>query len=91
VIFVLSFSLLTWFLFFWEQGLLQLMETAVVIQYRKEDEALIKEVLPAAVGAYKAKMRTESIDVQLDKEFLPPGQAKAGTGASWCGLHSSIC
>ena len=58
------------------------METNVVIQYRKEDESLIKAVLQPAIDAYKLKMQKE-IDVKLDKDFLPPSPSKAGTGPSW--------
>lgn len=75
------------------QGLLQLQETDVSVSYRKEDEALVKEVLPKSVQAYKDKMRLE-VNVTLDKEYLPPAPSKAGTGPSWCVLlppFLSVC
>jgi len=54
------------------QGLLQLLETLVLIRCRQNDLALVEEALGAVVDEYKGKTNKE-ITVKVDQEiFLPP-------------------
>jgi len=73
------------------QGLMTLLENAITIQVRKEDLAIARKELPAAISLFQETMKsasgvTPSINVALDeKEFLPPAPVKGKEGASCTG------
>jgi len=55
------------------QGLLQLLETFVLIRCRQNDLALVEEVIGTAIDDYKQQTGKDKIEVKVDQEiFLPP-------------------
>ena len=73
------------------QGLMTLMENNVTVQVRKEDLAIARKELDAAVKLFQDTMKqssgiTPTINVALDdKEFLPPAAVAGKEGASCAG------
>ncbi|XP_053991901.1 V-type proton ATPase subunit E 2-like [Hylaeus volcanicus] len=82
------------------QGLLKLLEDAVYVRCRPEDEALIKECLPLASAKFSNTLKEQahvnrSVVIQIDKEYhLPPGAKSPSvqTSGTCCGgvILSSI-
>ena len=67
------------------QGLIRFKETEVTVRVRKEDEQLVRSLLPVAEKLYHDTMlRDTSLDIavklKLDEQFLPP--ASKGRGCS---------
>jgi len=73
------------------QGLMTLLENEVTIQARKEDLAIVKKELPAAITLFTDTMKassgvTPTVKVSIDeKNFLPPAPQPNNTGASCTG------
>jgi len=66
------------------QALIKLQETKVQVVCRKQDLALVKEILPGASGEYQAKC-SRSVDVTLNtNDFLPPGPEQATVEGEVC-------
>jgi V-type H+-transporting ATPase subunit E len=67
------------------QALIKLEETNVSLRCRKEDEAAVKRVLPAAIEGYKKKT-TKTATVTIDTaHYLPSAPGKSDTPLSCCG------
>jgi len=71
------------------QGLMTLMEEHVLVECRKEDEALVSSLLEESVKVFQDVMQQETgvsppCKVKLSGEYLPPAPTKDG-GPSCCG------
>jgi len=66
------------------QGLLKLMEPKALINVREKDVALAKEVLPAALAAYRERMQSECQAKVDEKRFLPPAPEEVRSGEPYC-------
>jgi len=74
------------------QGLMTLLENEVTVRVRKEDLAIAKKELPAAITLFQETMKTASggivptLKVSIDeKEFLPPAPTNNSSTASCTG------
>jgi len=72
------------------QGLMIITENKVIVQFRQEDEKIVQAELPAALKLYKEYVReqtgvTPKVDVQMSKDYLPPGPKTGETALSCCG------
>jgi V-type H+-transporting ATPase subunit E len=72
------------------QGLMIITENKVTIQCRKEDLAVVKAQLPAAIKLYQEFIKastgiTPISDVQISNDHLPSGPQKGKKSVSCCG------
>jgi len=63
------------------QGMMSLMEELVIVQYRKEDEELVKGLLEESINYFKEYMEKETgvvppVVLKLSSEYLPPAPSK---------------
>jgi len=72
------------------QGIMAMQEEHITVQFRKEDEALVKPLLDEAVGYYhsiieKATGIKPAVRLSASKEYLPAAPQAGRQGASCCG------
>jgi len=72
------------------QGLMIITENKVIVQCRKEDLALVKAQMPAAIKLYQDFIAENTsvvpkVSVDISNDFLPPAPQKGKKGLSCCG------
>jgi len=66
------------------QGLIKLHESKVQVVVRKQDLAVVNEVLPSAVAEYTSKTGRHTDATVNTAEFLPPGPEQATVEGEFC-------
>jgi peptidyl-tRNA hydrolase len=70
--------------FSFSQGLLQLREKDVVVVCRKEDIAMVREVLPAAIADARRRANDNTLNAELTDKFnLAPARTSAKQTDAW--------